>query len=386
MLKPGYAPMEQYSTHGEQGSWTDVYAMSATIYKLITGKTPPPSTDRILDDTIELPSSLGVNITPEQEAALMRGLALRAPDRTQTMAELAKELRDGLVIPDKKAEEKGEPKKTNHILSIAISAVIAVIAIFLVVTKIIVLNGDYKAAVKLMENGKYAEAYEAFIALGDYKDSADKAESNYTQYCLEKMKIAEVGDTVIFGTYEQDNDTSNGKEDIEWQVLAKENNKLLVISKYGLDCQPYNTSYEDVTWETCTLRTWLNKTFLNDAFSETEQAAIAQTTVTADNNPRFDTAPGSETTAKVFLLSIDEAEKYFSSDDARQCAPTDFAVAKGAWENYTGNCWWWLRSPGYSQDNAADVNNLGSVYCNGDGVSHDCGAVRPALWINLESI
>ena len=93
MLKPGYAPMEQYSTHGEQGSWTDVYAMSATVYRLITGKTPPPSTDRILDDTIELPSSLGVKITPEQEAALMRGLALRVPDRTQTMAELAESLR-----------------------------------------------------------------------------------------------------------------------------------------------------------------------------------------------------------------------------------------------------------------------------------------------------
>ena len=93
MLKPGYAPMEQYSTHGEQGSWTDVYAMSATIYKLITGKTPPASTDRLMEDTIELPSSLGVKITPEQEAALLRGLALRPADRTQTMAELAESLR-----------------------------------------------------------------------------------------------------------------------------------------------------------------------------------------------------------------------------------------------------------------------------------------------------
>ena len=112
MLKPGYAPAEQYSTHGEQGPWTDVYAMSATVYKLLTGKTPPPSTDRILDDTIELPSSLGVKITPEQEAALMRGLALRVPDRTQTMAELAKGLREGLPVPDKKPEKKGKTKKS----------------------------------------------------------------------------------------------------------------------------------------------------------------------------------------------------------------------------------------------------------------------------------
>ena len=93
MLKPGYAPVEQYSLHGEQGSWTDVYAMSATIYRLITGKTPPTSTDRILGDTLEPPSKLGVKITPAQEKALMRGLALKSTDRTQTMAELAKSLR-----------------------------------------------------------------------------------------------------------------------------------------------------------------------------------------------------------------------------------------------------------------------------------------------------
>ena len=90
MLKPGYAPEEQYRTHGQQGSWTDVYAMSATFYRLLTGKTPPTSTDRMFEDRIELPSALGVKITPQQEAALMRGLAVRSTDRIQTMEELAK--------------------------------------------------------------------------------------------------------------------------------------------------------------------------------------------------------------------------------------------------------------------------------------------------------
>lgn len=85
--------------------------MSATIYKLITGKTPPPSTDRILDDTIELPSSLGVKITPEQEAALMRGLALRTADRTQTMAELARSLRPKKKAPSAMPEKPPKPKK-----------------------------------------------------------------------------------------------------------------------------------------------------------------------------------------------------------------------------------------------------------------------------------
>ena len=90
MLKPGYAPEEQYRTHGQQGPWTDVYAMSATFYRLLTGKTPPTSTDRMFEDRIELPSALGVKITPQQEAALMRGLAVRSTDRIQTMEELAK--------------------------------------------------------------------------------------------------------------------------------------------------------------------------------------------------------------------------------------------------------------------------------------------------------
>ena len=93
MLKPGYAPMEQYSTHGEQGSWTDVYAMSATIYKLITGKTPPASTDRLMEDTLEPPSKLGAKLTPAQGRRCC-GLALRPANRTQSMAELAEGLRE----------------------------------------------------------------------------------------------------------------------------------------------------------------------------------------------------------------------------------------------------------------------------------------------------
>ena len=104
MLKPGYAPMEQYSTHGEQGSWTDVYAMSATIYKLITGQTPPASTDRLMEDTLEPPSKLGAKIAPAQEKALLRGLALRPADRTQTMAELAESLRGKKASPPKPAK------------------------------------------------------------------------------------------------------------------------------------------------------------------------------------------------------------------------------------------------------------------------------------------
>ena len=113
MLKPGYAPIEQYSTHGEQGPWTDVYAMSATFYRLITGKTPTSATDRTCGSAVELPSALGVKITPVQEKALMRGLALQSADRTQTMAGLAESLRAKKSAHESKPEKPKAPEKKD---------------------------------------------------------------------------------------------------------------------------------------------------------------------------------------------------------------------------------------------------------------------------------
>ena len=77
--------------------------------------------------------------------------------------------------------------------------------------------------------------------------------------------------------------------------------------------------------------------------------------------------------------------KYFSSYSARQCKPTDYAVANGVWENDSGNCWWWLRSPGDRQNRAAGVDYVGYVFEYGFSVRYALDAVRPALWIDLNS-
>jgi hypothetical protein len=211
------------------------------------------------------------------------------------------------------------------------------------------------------------------------------------------FKNAEVGQTICFGSYEQDNNTSNGKEAIEWLVLAKEGNRMLVTSKYGLDAKPYNEEYEDVTWEKCTLRKWLNGNFLNEAFNGDERSQISMTKVTADKNPEYDTDPGKDTEDKVFLLSIQEAEKYFSTDDERVLKPTEYAVEQrvyiyewdeddeyqAEYEKYDGNGKWWVRSPGVNSDSAADVYWVGAVGEHGIDVDIDNVLVRPALWINL---
>ena len=177
--------------------------------------------------------------------------------------------------------------------------------------------------------------------------------------------------------------------EIEWLVLDKQDDKILIISKYALDTVPYNEEEESTTWEKCTLRKWLNGTFYKAAFNSSEQGMIKSTKVTADANPKYDTDPGNDTTDKIFLLSINEVNKYFSSDDARKCVPTEYAIAQGAYTNdsYTvdgkATCWWWLRSPGVSRYDAAGVSIGGGVNYGGGYVIADDGCVRPALWIEI---
>ena len=284
---------------------------------------------------------------------------------------------------ERQAEEKRiaaekAAKKRKRTIAIVTPIIVACIAFVVLLTTVIVPQQKLNKAIALIDSGDYKAAYILLDGI-NYKNSKKLQESIKPQVLSE----AEIGSYVVFGTYEQDNDTTNGKEDIEWLVLAKEDNKILVISKYALDCQHYNTSFTSVTWETCSLRKWLNGTFINNAFSSGEQSMIQTTTVTADKNPSYSTSPGNNTTDKVFLLSITEVKQYFSSNSARQCQGTAYCYAQGAYKDSNGNCWWWLRSPGRDSYDAADVDLFGSVSHRGGSVNYDNDAVRPALWINL---
>ena len=214
----------------------------------------------------------------------------------------------------------------------------------------------------------------------------------FAAYPKLRWVMAKVRDCVAFGKYHQ---TALGVNStpIQWRVLAKENNRVLIISEKALDRQRYNTSNTNVTWETCSLRKWMNGTFLNNAFSAEEQAQIQNTNVSADENPQYSTNPGNATTDKVFLLSITEAEKYLTTDESRKCVPTAFTKEQGAYvdKQFTtasgeATCWWWLRSPGRIQNYDAFVYNDGSVRCRGLDVCNNFGCVRPAMWIDLSKL
>ena len=208
-----------------------------------------------------------------------------------------------------------------------------------------------------------------------------------------------VGSIVTFGQYEQDNNTGNGPEEIEWIVLDVQDGKSLLLSRYGLDAKPYNTEYMiNINWEECSLRAWLNNDFLKGAFTPTEQSAILLTAVDNSKSQGYSdwsTNGGNNTQDHLFLLSYAEANKYLgvtygdSNNTRSRVAPTAYAKAQGAWtsDNKTADGetagGWWLRSPGFLRNSAASVGRAGSLSCS--SVRSGLVVVRPAFWLNLES-
>ena len=185
-----------------------------------------------------------------------------------------------------------------------------------------------------------------------------------------------------FGSYYQENSTK--KTPIEWLILKKSGTKMLLISKYGLDCKPYhNQIFVDITWENCDLRKWLNGEFIKNAFTADEQKKIAVTKLANDNNAEYGTLGGNSTEDRVFCLSFAEAESLFKDNKSRECELTSYASGKGCFKSSYNHCSWWLRSPGSLQSFSTYVRLTSSLCSVGVYVSYHGNAVRPALWVNL---
>lgn len=268
------------------------------------------------------------------------------------------------------------------------------------------LNLKYHTAVKLTDTGEYKEAYKDFCELGGYKDSDDKAEHIFNKYIKENLAV---GDKIYFGKYEQDNDTSNGKENIEWRVLAKESNRILLITDKVIDYKEAKGNYID---NYRNLDNWLNDSFFNTSFTSKEQANIQSVNLSDVG-----------LTSKIFLLNCNEAEKYFESADQRKCMPTAYVKANDHYDGYVeekdsntydadtdieNGCKYYLRGVAYNKVSKPVLNwipNVGkdgyvsttvlfsedeyydSFSYLGDQLASYNGmhmGVRPAMWINIE--
>ena len=250
---------------------------------------------------------------------------------------------------------------------------------------------DYRTAEALCQEKEWQEAKAIYERLTGYKDTESKIAVCNAKICDAAFQPWKI---VQFGHYPQTKENNDDRL-IEWQVLDRDGRNALLISRYGLDKLPYNETLANVTWEQCTLRAWLNSTFINRTFTDEEQAAILVTDVDNGTGQGYEgwSVEGSNNTLdKIFLLSYAEAYQYFGvtyengSNIKARVAPYDFVSwSTQKTEEGIGAIAWWLRSPGEAQIYALYVGadgHVGSEDVAGDG---GFNAVRPALWVNIDS-
>ncbi len=281
------------------------------------------------------------------------------------------------------------------------------------------------------ENVKDAESSEDMEASPEDTGSEDDKEDAEKEDVIE-VEAKRADDFIkdeeyyVFGHYEQDGDESNGPEPIEWVILDENENGTLLLSRYALDCVKYNTKSYSVTWETCSLRDWMNNDFYNTAFSDEEKSVINSVNLVNEDNQSYGTEGGNDTNDRIFALSVSEIFKYFSSNNGYSdqwsyfnsesliTPATVYAQNMGVYthtitrddyytylktKNFSENCigstgcCWWLRSPASSGRSVCTVNCDGFAdadYVNSSTVPvfdvepdrvYGYG-VRPALYIN----
>lgn len=274
--------------------------------------------------------------------------------------------------------------------TVRIGAVLLVLSLVAVLAIVVRNAVRYREAVALDEAGDAQGAYELFHALGGYSDAAQRAQALVEADPALPYRSVSKGDTVSFGSYEQDGNTSNGPEPIQWIVLDKIDGQLLLLSADVLEARQYHhVPFEEVTWENSDLRAWMNGDFYEGAFTPVQRGLIE--TVHNENADQSITGAsgGAATDDRVFALSETESVIYLNTPAARSdigAAPASVhAAARPLSVSEDGTADWWLRSPGTYGFATQFVDAMGVPSLSGANVDLQYG-VRPALWINVEGV
>lgn len=259
-----------------------------------------------------------------------------------------------------------------------------------------------KADVEQTENETKPTVTQETVKDSEQMQNPESTTASTPTEILTKFNDVKVGDTVTFGTYEQDDETANGAEDIEWYVIERKDDEVLLLSKCCLDTKPFQDNYDTVTWETCTLREWLNNEFYNKAFSSKEQSCIKLSSLTTEVKSNNE-GSGITTKDKVFLLSLNDVKQYFSLTDTDNenmfyCYDSCFLTEMTTYAWLQGgerDGHWWLRSPGMNDSldgcialvqnvpNTGTSEPFGAVDLTGTFPFAEDHSVRPALWLDL---
>ena len=273
----------------------------------------------------------------------------------------------------------------NVVIKNLVHCCIILLCIILIIIGYNTSHVKYYYANLCMRTGSYDSAIKSYDKLGIFKDSEERITECKYQYGLESEKEGDFKRAeILFVSLGAYKDSEERKVEIDkkviknskignsvkvgncyWRILDIKNNQALLLKKKALPGQAYHNDIGDVTWESSTLRQWLNSEFLNQTFQETERNNIILSNVENGDNSVYGTDGGNNTQDYIFLLSIDEVEKY-----------------NDLFSDINSNIW--LRTPGYNQSCAAFLSINKSVMDYGYITTSNDITVLPALWFRID--
>lgn len=345
VLKHGYAPIEQYQSRGDQGPWTDVYALSATLYRCITGKVPPDAVNRLSGEEIIPVNQLEPSCIPEVASVIMNGLGLYKGDRYDSVKALKYAIITALNMNSATANEdavnalKSENLKASDRKRYgkAADTNIVLLSVLAGVSGLLTIITSFFGAIALLFLAICVGCIIAIIVI-----KSRKASNN-------GLSAIQTGDIIECGNY-------NGS--ISWVVLNRIDNRVLVVSNDVLVTLPYDNNGPQANWPTSYLRDWLNTDFLTYSFNDNEKSNIC---------PVYNEAGMVD---YLFLLSLEEFKAYIE--------PRSMPNMR-----YEQPVWWWLRTSSHNDGKADFISERGYIKDYGYTVNDEHGGVRPAMWINI---
>lgn len=207
------------------------------------------------------------------------------------------------------------------------------------------------------------------------------------------IESIQVGDTITFGNFYKQNDLEF--EPLEWIILDKNNNELLLITRYAIsdtyfDSNPkinVNPNLKEYfsDWKKSTLRAWANDSFYNSAFAPDEKSKILLSKLILSSNHTHDSGINDETDDRIFILSNAEYNAYLKNKSYAKCRPTPYTLEKSNCADSYGYCRYWLRTPGKELQSACFIDYDGSINHDGTDIHNqdDHIGVRLAMWIDI---
>ena len=377
ILKPGYAPPEQYQTHGVQGPWTDIYALCATMYKCLTGENPPDAIERVMDDNLKEISEFGIPVSKQMEETIIKGMSISAKNRYRNIEEFCEDL---YALSEETLTLEEEESKVEETL---IEEDMKTFSQEAEEEKKYVLHNPKIENDPFVKSGK--KVIWDCLWFGKYPQKQITQEDGAIYSVLKNEINWDLNNDVIINgsKYHKTENNYFKYEPIKWRVLHYENSEAFLLADAILDSQPYHSENEEIDWEKSSIRAWLNNEFINKAFSNEENKAINTVELINKDNSKYGTQGGKNTSDKLFLLSLSEVDE---TEESKEYGFWDKKTRKCKNDNFSEETYfWWLRSPGNSSHDAAGVYYYGWVFGYGYDVQEPAGGIRPALYLNLSS-